>query len=403
MSSIEARITERITNESGQVQALTGSIGGVVFQARGIGTFVQNDKYPALGFKGRWISGKNRDFTPDENRLYMAEEAARSIADVSRKRGFYTYVDRVQLGSASAPIGIENEVKRILEERYDLKVGDIIRDSLACNGTVWALTQAAQWKIPDTRHVVVTLEHVSPVTREVPFLDELFGDGVGAMAFETGDISVLTTNSLFEQDRAGVITIPHHRLGTLAPPGERTPFRGNRSCKVIGDEGSVFVYRNGLHQPIKLSEGDVATMDGLALKRYFSLAPIEVMEKTLKQYGEAQRDEGYAELNPYGVIHQPSEPVLAGGIIKNIDRSDKSAGVANRPYAPGGLHLKNHIQHIWTPSIVGATLHHNNISGATIVFSLLAMVEAGLITKEDIMMTGVGVGNNITSTLFRFP
>ena len=402
MTAIEAKILRRDTNEQNQVQALTGSIGGVVFQARGIGSFVQNDKYPELGFTGRWISGKNRDFTPDQNRLYMAEEAARSIADVSRKRGFYTYVDRVRLGSASAPMGIENEVKRILEERYDLKVGDIIRDSLACNGTVWALTQAAQWKIPDTRNVVVTIEHVSPVTREVTFLDELFGDGVGAMAFETGDISVLATNSLFEQDTAGVITIPHHSLGTLAPPEGRTPFKGDGSCKVIGHEGSVFGYRNGLHQPIKLSEGDVATMDGLALKQYFSLAPIEVMEETLKQYGGAQGNEGYTELNPYGVIHQPSEPVLVGGIIKNIDRSDKPARSAKRPYAPGGLHLKNHIQHIWTPSLERATLHHNNISGATIVFSLLAMVEAGLITKEDIMMTGVGVGNNITSTIFRF-
>ncbi len=389
MTVIEAKIIRRDINEENQVQALTGRIGGVVFQARGIGTYHENTQFPSLGFPGRWASGKTPEITPQENIRFLAEQVASSIADTSKVRGFIGYVHTVHLGSASAPIGIENEVRKVLMTKYKLEVGSIVRDSLACNGTVWALTQEAgkQTQI-DRRIIVATFEHTSPFTAhsENKYLPELFGDGIGVIAFTSKDLSVQATNTLFDQDKHSVLTLPHDRVGTLAPESERTPFKNyDGRCIVKGDEGSVFIHHGGIHQPLPQSPRDVATMNGKSLLIYFGNHAPLIMKETLNDYARRiGRGHVENELNPYGVIHQPSQPVFEPVANRFIDLT------------------KSSLKHEWTPSLKTSTLHHNNVSGATTIFSLLAMIEAGLITQSDIIFTGMGVGHNMTSTIFRF-
>ncbi len=396
MASIEAKILHRIPNGEGRVQALTGSIGGVVFQSKGFGDYHQVSEEHNLGFQGRWASGKSPPININDNKRYIAEEVADSIYAVCKARGFggdvdkgsAGYVDRVHLGSASAPVGIEVEIQQILLSKHNLIVTDIVRDSLACNGTVWALTQEAQVNKPGRRAVVATFEHTTPFIQGPSLMQDLFGDGVTSIAFESGDISVLATNTLFEQDRTGVLTLPHNLANTLPPQEGREAFIPNGTCTVVGDEGSVFDFNHGVWQPLAPSEGDEATMNGKELLRYFGNETPGIMIKTFEEYAQKLSDEQIKEqLNPYGVIHQPSRPVLQS-LINRIVRSKNG--------------MSDFVKHEWTPGLEGSSLHHNNVSGATIGFSLLNMIETGHITKSDIMFTSMGVGNNITSTIFRF-
>ncbi len=404
MNPIEARILMREKNSEGVVHRVTGQIGGVIFQAEGFGSLLPlaDQNKESLGFRARWASGKGIEMTPQENIEYIAERVARSIADVSRRRGFTDRVDMVRIDSASAPFGIENKVRQILQEKHNLSVGKFIRDSLACNGTVYALTEAAQ---AGGKIVVTTVEHLSPGTQHDLLLQDLFGDGVASIAFQSGDLSVLATQTLFQQDTDSILTIPHRRMNTLPPEKGRTEFvPSKRTCRIIGESGSVFEYKGGVWQPLAMSPADVVTMKGLSLLGYFANATPEVMKKMINEYIKKQGEDILKELNPYGVIHQPSKPVL-DALVKIIGNTTPSTIYKMPEKKREGKTesiLGDHIQHVWTPTLEKTTLDHNNVSGATTVFSLIAMIEAGLITRGDVMFTGMGVGNNITSTIFRF-
>ncbi len=406
MASIEAKILHRIPNGEGRVQALTGSIGGVVFHARGLGAYHDTNDL-SLGFPGRWASGLDPTISIEQNIDYIALRVADSIAHVCEQRGFNGKVDSIRLGSATAPIGIEVKIKEILSSQYKLKVGTITRDSLACNGTVWALTQAAQSTAGS--QVIATVEHTSPYTQNTDRkIKELFGDGVAAIAFDTGDLTVLGTRTIFEQDTQGVLTLPHTRAGTLAPKRGRKAFKGDSTCTIVGELNHVFTYRGGTHQPLRHSPQehiDKATMRGLRLLQYFATRTPEIMKQIYNEYLERVGEEGIQKLNRYGVIHQPSKPVL-DAVVKLLTESTPRAIGSDVRKSPTENRIVSRlgetINHVWTPWLNESTLHHNNVSGATTVFSLLAMMEAGLISEQDIMFTGMGVGNNITSTIFRF-
>lgn len=389
MASIEAAILAREINSEGVVHRVTGQIRGVIFQAEGFDDRVSlaDQNTESLGFRARWASGKGPDMTPQENIEYIAERVARSIADMSHRRGFTDRVDMVRIGSASSPFGIEDKVRKILLARHNLSVGEIIRDSLACNGTVYALTEAAQAK---GKIVVTTVEHLSPGTQHDPLLQDLFGDGVASIAFQSGDLEVLTTQTLFQQDTNSILTIPHGRMVTLPPEEVRSEFTPPEGiCQVIGDSGSVFQYKGGVWQPLAMSPEDVVTMKGLSLLKYFANATPEVMKSMFESFVNRYGEQALNEFNPYGVIHQPSFGVWEA-LVNRVNRN------------PGKSKLHEHVKHVWTPLLDTTTLHHNNVSGATTVFSLIAMIEAGFITRRDVMFTGMGVGNNITSTIFRF-
>lgn len=406
MASIEAKILHRIQNDEGRVQALTGSIGGVVFHARGMGSYHDTND-PTLGFPGRWASGLDPTLTIKQNIDYIALRVADSIAHVCEQRGFKDNIDSIRLGSASAPIGIEVKIKEILSSQYQLEVGTISRDSLACNGTVWALTQAAQSTTGS--QVIATVEHTSPYTQNTDGkIKELFGDGVAAIAFDASDLTVLGTRTIFEQDTQSVLTLPHTKAGTLAPKRGRKAFKGDSTCTIVGEPEHVFTYKGGTHQPPRHSPQeyiDRATMRGSRLLQYFATRTPEIMKQVFNTYLERDGEESIRKLNRCGVIHQPSKPVL-DAVVKILNESTPSAitSVAKKGPIERGIvsRLGETIKHLWTPWLEESTLHHNNVSGATTVFSLLAMIEAGLISEQDIMFTGMGVGNNITSTIFRF-
>lgn len=407
MASIEAKILRRERNDQGQVEAITGKFGNVVAHARGFGTQHENSKFPILGFPARWESGMGPDITPTQNRLYLAEQIAKAIVVASNSRGFDGRLDMVRIESASAPFGIETEVIRILQEKYGHTIKNSIRDCLACNGTVYGLSQeAGKQSLVERNVAIVAAEHTSPFTQHNPLLRELFADGVGVLAFKSGDVRPVVSNTIFDQDKiqAPVLTLPHSRVGTLPPEGGRKPFIGRGgTCRVVGERGHVFEYQGGMWQPI--TEAEEATMDGRRLLTYFASTPLGIMEKTLREYEEKQGEKGYGDLNSFGVIHQPSFPVIES-IINHISKSDlplqRHLVGRTEQRERLGFALKGHIDHVWTPNLETTSFLHNNVSGATTIFSLLAMIEAGLITQSDIMFTGMGVGHNMTSTIFRF-
>ena len=400
-------INKREYDETGRVKTMRGIIGNVVFQANGMGAFIENTQHE-IGFRGRWESGALPEITPEENIEYLAEQVAGAIAEVSSARGFENYVDMVHLGSGSAPIGIEDRVKEVLRIKYGLEVRKIIRDSIACNGAVFALTQEAESEHKNIRKVIATFEHMSYLLHHNDLFREIFGDGVAAIAFQSGDLSIEATNTLFDQDKIDknnrtAVSIPHSRIGTLVPEEGRIPFAGSGSCRVKGDVGHVFTYRGGIHQPLR--ETPKAEMEGMSIYAYFGSKPLEIMEQTIEGYFRKDRRGVSRNLNPYGIIHQPSLFIL-DSIINHINESDlpiqsRLQSKTDRIHRLG-FPLKGHVQHVWTPTLETTTLDHNNVSGATVIFSLLAMIEAGYITERDIMMTGMGVGHNMTSTIFRF-
>lgn len=407
MAPIEAKILHQERNDQGQVQALTGQLGNVVIQARGIGSLIDNSAVPKLGFPHRWASGFGPNITQAENRDFIAEQVAGTVAEVSDRRGFGKKVDMVRLASTSAPLGTEARVRQLLKEKYKIEVERTIRDSTACSGSLFALTEEIRRKsLNDLKVIIAACEHLSPFSEQGSLLQALFGDAVSAMAFKGGkggDLSVIAEHALFEQDdpHDPVLTLPHAKIGTLPPQEGRVPLRERKgSCEVRGSRGHVFTYQGGVWQPIQ--EAEDAVMNGGKLLTYFASTTPQIMDLTMEEYLAKQGGQGSVNLNQFGVIHQPSHPLLHS-LINHIDKSDlplqkSRVGKTERTTRPG-LSVRGRVQHEWTPTLETTTLHHNNASGVTWVLSLLAMIEAGLITKEHVLATAMGVGNNVVSAV----
>lgn len=391
--TFEAKIVETGLDQSGVVKSVTARIGGGVYRASGMGTFhpyeVNDPKY--FGFQGGWKTGYRLEDHPGSNNMvtdHMANEVAKTVST----RGFGS-LDTLILSSTSLPIESEQMVLDKLAHDHGIAVGTSHRHWLACNGGIFAMTEAGM-QAEGTRVAFAVGEHLSPIMRHDSVLDNLFGDGsfVGAILARR-DLKVLVTNTLIEADKAGTLRLPLGRFETLPTLAEREEFNKatlGGSCILRGDPERVFSYRGGTGQPLLASDGDffkdqrtdgLAVMDGMGVAKYFGESPIAVMRWALEDYNRRY----LGPLNQWMLAHKPSVTVYTR-LTKFLGR----AGIDGLP------------KDEWTPGKEDVLLRTNNISGVGIGVEIVNNVHLGRVTLPRILLTGFGIGHNITSSVVEF-
>lgn len=391
--TFEAKIIETELDKERVVKSVTARIGGGVYRASGMGTFypydVADPKY--FGFQGGWKTGYKLEDHPGSNN-FVTDHMAEEVAKVVTTRGFGS-VDKLILSSTSLPIESEWMVLEKLKHDHGIPVGVSHRHWLACNGGVFAMTDAAMQE-EGTRVAFAVGEHLSPIMRHDPVLDNLFGDGsfVGAIRAQK-DLKVLVTNTLIEADKAGTLRLPLGRFETLPDPTDRQKFDASTlggTCTVRGDPERVFSYRGGTGQPLLASDGEafvgqrsdgLGVMGGMDVAKYFGIAPIEVIKKTQEEYYLLNQE----LLNEWLWAHKPSITVYIR-LMKFLGR----AGILGLP------------KDDWTPGRADILLKTSNSSGVGIGVEIVNSVHLGRVTLPRVLITGFGIGHNITSSVVEF-
>lgn len=372
------------------------------------------DSMERTGFPVGYYFPMHNALLTDRTQRWHAWYGATLAQRVAEARG-WTHIDVLIFASSTSPGPILERTREVLQNEYQISVGQMQVYSQACNGASAGINDLCRNESMHGLKAVVigmetltgnTTDHTNPVTVRT------FGNGGSAIAFIPGEeIQHITGRTVVEYDVNGVIVAPE----TIILPPKDEWIDPLPWYEIIGDETNekFAASPRGNFMNVYRSPDGILRMNGKATLMYFAKRVPQLavdVVTTYKQHYEAQ----YGPLSA-PISHQPSEPVMtfinqellrlgleAAGVPRGEARQLAKNGTPQQraDYTRDNGHdLYTEVQIPWLMSTTG----YNNISAGTCLIALQEMVEKDLIQPNvAVPVIGFGIGSVIQADIWRF-